>query len=76
MVPKIPLDANRWEGEMFEIAKTFQSLNITSKFHEGAADIMRIAQQTPISLENRQDYNKSRTFKEAVNMFVEASKKK
>ena len=75
MTPRIPLDASRWEGEMYEIAKTFKTLNLTHKLHEGAADIMKLAQKTPISKENRQTYNKSRTFEEAVNMFVKASKK-
>ena len=75
MTPRIPLDASRWEGEMYEIAKTFKALNLTHKLHEGAADIMKLAQKTPISKENRQTYNKSRTFEEAVNMFVKASKK-
>jgi len=75
MTPRIPLDASRWEGEMYEIAKTFKTLNLTHKLHEGAADIMKLAQKTPISKENRQTYNESRTFEEAVNMFVKASKK-
>ena len=75
MTPRIPLDASRWEGEMYEIAKTFKKLNLTHKLHEGAADIMKLAQKTPISKENRQTYNESRTFEEAVNMFVKASKK-
>ncbi len=75
MTPRIPLDASRWEGEMYEIAKTFKTLNLTHKLHEGAADIMKLAQKTPISMENRQTYNESRTFEEAVNMFVKASKK-
>ena len=75
MIPRIPLDASRWEGEMYEIAKTFKALNLTHKLHEGAADIMKLAQKTPISKETRQTYNESRTFEEAVNMFVKASKK-
>ena len=75
MTPRIPLDASRWEGEMYEIAKTFKTLNLTHKLHEGAAEIMKLAQKTPISKENRQTYNESRTFEEAVNMFVKASKK-
>ena len=75
MTPRIPLDASRWEGEMYEIAKTFKTLNLTPKLHEGAADIMKLAQKTPISKENRQTYDQSRTFEEAVNMFVKASKK-
>ena len=60
MTPKIPLDASRWEGEMYEIAKTFETLNLTPKLHEGAADIMKLAQKTPISKENRQTYNEYR----------------
>ena len=75
MTPRIPLDASRWEGEMYEIAKTFKTLNLTHKLHEGAADIMKLAQKTPISEETRQTYDQSRTFEEAVNMFVKASKK-
>ena len=75
MTPRIPLDASRWEGEMYEIAKTFKTLNLTHKLHEGAADIMKLAQKTPISKETRQTYNDSRTFEEAINLFVEASKK-
>ena len=75
MTPRIPLDASRWEGEMYEIAKTFKTLNLTHKLHEGAADIMKLAQKTPISKENRQTYNESRTFEEAVDMFVKASNK-
>ena len=75
MTPRIPLDASRWEGEMYEIAKTFKTLNLTHKLHEGAADIMKLAQKTPISSETRQTYNETRTFEEAINMFVKASKK-
>ena len=60
---------------MYEIAKTFKALKLTHKLHEGAADIMKLAQKTPISKETRQTYNESRTFEEAVNMFVKASKK-
>ena len=75
MVPKIPLDAKRWEGEMYEIMKTYENINLTSKFHEGSADIMKLAQKTPISNETRQTYNQNRTFEEAVNMFVKASEK-
>ena len=48
MVPKIPLDAKRWEGEMLEIANTYEKINLTPKFHQGAADIMDLANKTPI----------------------------
>ena len=72
IVPKIPLDAKRWEGEMYEIMKTFENINLTSKFHEGSAEIMKLANKTPISKENRQNFNQNRTLKEAVEMYVKA----
>ncbi len=72
MVPKIPLDAKRWEGEMYEIMKTYENINLTTKFHAGSAEIMKLAHKTPISRENRQNFNQSRTLKQAVEMYVKA----
>lgn len=72
MVPKIPLDAKRWEGEMYEIMKTYEYVNLTSKFHAGSAEIMKLAHKTPIAKETRQSYNQDRTLKQAVEMYVKA----
>jgi len=72
MVPKIPLDAKRWESEMYEIMKTYENINLTSKFHAGSAEIMKLAHKTPISRETRQNFNQSRTLKQAVEMYVKA----
>ena len=72
MVPKIPLDAKRWEGEMYEIMKTYENINLTSKFHAGSAEIMKLAHKTPISKETRQNFNQNRTLKQAVEMYVKA----
>ena len=74
MIPKIPIDAARWEGEMHEIAKTFKRANITAKFHEGAAEMMELAHRTPIALETRENFDQSRSLSEAVDMFVKAIK--
>ncbi len=76
MVPKIPLDAKRWEGEMLEIANTYKEINLTPKFHQGAADIMDLANKTPIANETRENFNSSRSLLEAVDMLVQASKTK
>ncbi len=76
MVPKIPLDADRWGGEMLEIANTYEKINLTPKFHQGAADIMDLANKTPIAKENRENFDKSRSLLEAVDMLVKASKNK
>ena len=75
MVPKIPIDAARWEGEMYEISKTFKKENITPKFHQGASAIMKLAKKTPIAKETRENFDKSRSLSKAVDMFVKAIKK-
>ena len=72
MVPRIPLDAGRWLGEMNEIAATFAEAGVTSKFHEGAADIMALADRTPIAAETRETVDTSRTLVEALEMYLAA----
>ena len=74
MVPRIPLDAGRWLGEMNEIAATFKEACVTSKFHEGAAEIMELAHRTPISHETRETVDTSRTLIGALDMYVAARK--
>ena len=75
MVPRIPLDAARWEGEMYEIANTFSNAGVTSKFHEGSADIMSLANRTPIAKETRETVDTNRSLLQALDMYVEALKK-
>jgi plasmid replication initiation protein len=75
MVPRIPLDAARWEGEMFEIAETFSDAGVTPKFHEGSAEIMSLANKTSIANETRETVDVNRTLIQALDMYVEALKK-
>ena len=75
MVPRIPLDAARWEGEMYEIANTFSDAGITPKFHQASADIMRLANKTPIAKETRETVDQNRSLTEALDMYVDALKK-
>ena len=72
MVPRIPLDARRWHAEMHEISTTFAEAGVTSKFHAGAADIMELADRTPIAAETRQTVDESRTLTQALDMYVAA----
>ncbi len=74
MVPRIPLDAKRWKFEMDEIAKTYSEQGITSKFHEGASEIMELAQKTPIAKETRETVDKNRTLIQALDMYIKALK--
>ena len=54
MLPRIPLDANRWIFEMDEIASTYESFGVTSHFHKGAGDIMQLANRTPLATRTRE----------------------
>jgi hypothetical protein len=40
--------AGRWVGEMEEIAATFEGLGMTPKILEGAADMYRFVNSTPL----------------------------
>ncbi len=72
MVPRIPLDAARWAGEMREIAATFEAAGVTRAFHDGAAAMMELAAQTTIANESRETVDESRTLLEALDAYVAA----
>ena len=72
MVPRIPLDAKRWLAEMLEISATFAEVGVTPNFHAGAADIMELADRTPIAAETRETVDESRTLAQALDMYVAA----
>lgn len=72
MVPRIPLDAARWQGEMREIAATFEAAGVTRGFHDGAADMMALAARTPIASETRETVDESRTLDQALDLYVAA----
>ena len=47
-LPGMPPKADRWVGEMEEIAATFGALGLTPLMHQGAADIYRFVATTPL----------------------------
>ena len=57
-----------WKGEMYEIANTFSEAGITPKFHQGSADIMSLANKTPIANETRETVDQSRSLKQALDL--------
>lgn len=71
MVPRMPLDAARWIGEMHEIAATLEGTGVTPKFHKGAADIFQLLVKTPIAEETRETVDKSRTLKQALEIYAD-----
>ncbi len=75
-VPRLPLDAGRWIGEMNEIAATLSGAGVTPKFHEAAAGIFEFLDTTPIAAETRETVDASRTLRQALAIYVETLKDK
>ena len=69
MLPKLPLDAGRWIGEMEEIAQAMGSVGASSHFHQGAAETMELLDSTPIGSETRENYDKNRTLEQCLKIF-------
>ena len=59
-IPRLPADAGRWVREMEEISDTFAALDLPPGFHQGAADIMRILDESRFGSETRRSRDKSR----------------
>jgi len=71
MVPRIPVDAARWLGEMQEIQKTFKAAGVTPGFHEGAAWVFSLLARTPFAAETRETFDASRTLEEALAVYAQ-----
>jgi 3-hydroxyisobutyrate dehydrogenase-like beta-hydroxyacid dehydrogenase len=69
-VPRIPADAGRWIGEMEEIAATLAGVGVPSGFHDGAAEIYRVLDQTPFAAETRETMDPSRTIDQAIPVYA------
>ncbi len=68
-VPHLPADAARWVGEMEEIARTFESVGVTPRFHEGARDVFALLAATPLAAETRETRDQSRTLEQALKVY-------
>lgn len=66
-IPRLPVDAARWTGEMREIAKTYRELGVTPGFHEAAEWIYQLMDKTPIAQETKTD-RKSRDLEEVIQL--------
>ena len=70
MVPRLPLDAARWIGEMHEISETFSAAGVPAEFHQGAARIFELLAATPIAAETRETVDPSRTLDDALDIYA------
>ena len=69
-VPWLAADAERWSGEMLEIARTFAEVGLTPLIHEGAAEIFDLLAQSSLASETRETADRSRTIEDAVAAFA------
>jgi len=68
ILPFLPADAERWVGEMEEIAITFRDAGLVDDFHRGAAAIFRLMAATPYAAETRESVDRERTLEETIRM--------
>ena len=69
-LPFISADAERWIGEMEEIAKSFKDVGVPDGFHLGAAEIFRILAQTPFARETRENIDKNRKLADVIPVYA------
>ena len=67
-IPSLPITAERWSGEMEEIAATFDHIGITPEFHQGAASMFRLLNETPFAQETPETVDKSRTLEDTISI--------
>jgi putative dehydrogenase len=71
MVPRLPIDAGRWIGEMEEIASTLKDAGLPRGFHDGAAEMFRLLEKTPIAAETRETIDPTRTLEQALAIYAQ-----
>ena len=72
-VPWLAADAERWVGEMEEIAATYGAVGMPEGVHQGAADLFRHLASTPLAAETRETLDRSRTLEETIALLAKAA---
>jgi 3-hydroxyisobutyrate dehydrogenase-like beta-hydroxyacid dehydrogenase len=73
-IPGMPPKAYRWVGEMEEIAATFADLGLTPRMLQGAADMYRFVEQTPLGKETPETRRLGTSLEEVVQILASATK--
>ena len=69
-VPWLAADAERWVGEMEEIAKTFADTGLTGQMHDGAAQIFGLLANSALADETRENADRARSLESAIDAFA------
>jgi 3-hydroxyisobutyrate dehydrogenase-like beta-hydroxyacid dehydrogenase len=72
-VPWLAADAERWTGEMEEIAATYDAVGLPDGFHQGAADLFRHLAATPLGDETRETLDRTRTLEQTIAILAKAA---
>jgi len=75
-IPYLAATANRFTGEMREIATTFAAVGVTPEFHRGAEWLYATLARTPLAAETRASLPKQRSLDEALAVFCSALPKR
>lgn len=71
-LPVMPPKAYRWVPEMLEIARTFESVGMTPRVFQGAADLYEFVAATALGKETPESRDRSRGGKDVVRMLADA----
>jgi ureidoglycolate hydrolase/3-hydroxyisobutyrate dehydrogenase-like beta-hydroxyacid dehydrogenase len=71
-IPRLPVDAGRWIGEMEEIAATFGHAGLPTGFHKAAGEVFTLLDSTPIARETRETIDPNRTLEQALAIYADA----
>ena len=69
-LPVMPPKAYRWVPEMFEIAKTFESVGLTPRMFQGTADMYEFVAATALGKETPESRDKSRGGTDVVRLLA------
>jgi 3-hydroxyisobutyrate dehydrogenase-like beta-hydroxyacid dehydrogenase len=72
-VPWLAADAERWTGEMEEIAATYDAVGMPGEFHQGAAALFRQLATTPLGDETRETLDRTRTLEQTIAILAKAA---
>ena len=72
-VPWLAADAERWTGEMEEIAATYDAVGMPEGFHRGAATLFRQLAATPLGEETRETLDRTRPLEQTIAILAKAA---
>ncbi|CAF1387731.1 unnamed protein product [Rotaria sordida] len=76
IIPNVSPRAARWITEMNKITKTYESIGLSPKIFDGAADTYRfVAEQTPLGNEINEERERGTTLDDVIQIMIESLNK-